>query len=187
MTWPSAPLRFLTMHFYTACTEPDASSSAHAIDPIIVRTTADLPEVLHGHAHARVHAHRLAAGHAALLLMEGDAVTHMSWIARHSLRVDELACTMELPDDAMCVYDVVTTDAWRGRGAYPAVLQWLRHNAGTHFDATRVWIYSDAGNSASRRGIEKAGYEPAGVRHACVVAGRWRCSWGRLRGGMRCA
>lgn len=186
MTSPSAPLRFLTMHFYTARTDANAASTAQAIDPLIVRTTAELPEAMRAHAHAVEHARRLAAGHAALLVMAGDAVMHASWIARRTLRVDELACTLALPDDAICVYDVVTSDAWRGRGVYPAVLTWMREHARHHFGAGVVWIYSEANNTASRRGIEKAGYAPAGVRRACVVADRWRCSWGRVNGELSC-
>lgn len=181
------PLRFLTMHFFRCATEGSPMHEGAAIDPLLVRTPEGLPMSLRQSRHAGVYAQRLAAGHVAVLLLCDDDVMHVSWIARTSLRVDELGCTLRLPADAVCVYDVVTTDAWRGRGVYPAVLGWIRRHGREQFSAGSIWIYCEQENVPSLRGIEKAGYEPVGRRRAVVLAGRWRWSWGRINGDVTCS
>lgn len=181
------PLQFLTMHFFLTATECTTEHEGDAIAPQLVRTAEELPMELQQSAHAGVYAQRLAAGHVALLLLHDDVVMHVSWIARTALRVDELGCTLRMPADVVCVYDVVTADAWRGRGVYPAVLGWMRRHGRELFSAGSIWIYSEKENASSRRGIEKAGYEPVGQRRAIVLAGRWRWSWGRIDGGMTCS
>lgn len=180
------PIRFLTMLFFSTPTEIAVTHDDAEIAPLFVRVPNELPEELRRSVHADVYAQRLAAGHVALLLMHDGSLMHMSWIARFVLRVDELGCTLRLPEEEVCIYDVVTAATWRGRGVYPAVLTWMRRHAHPWFAAKRIWIYCEAENLPSRSGIGKAGYEPSGRRHAIVLAGRWRWSWGRVDGGVTC-
>lgn len=180
------PIRILTMHFFSSPTEATVSQDPAEIIPVLVQGPDELPVELRMSPHAAVYEQRLASGHVALVLMHADAMMHVSWIARGALRVDELGCTLRLPAGTVCIYDVVTADAWRGRGVYPAVLGWLRRHAHEAFDAGRIWIYCEEENASSRRGIEKAGYEHAGRRRALVLARRWRWSWGRIDGALTC-
>jgi GNAT superfamily N-acetyltransferase len=111
---------------------------------------------------------RLAAGHAAVCCHCGGILVHVSWIAFEALRIDEVARTWRFAAGECCVYDVITLPAARGRGIYPAVLRWIcGHAAGEGLQS--VWIYADARNTASARGIRSAGFTQAGTIRAFRV------------------
>lgn len=182
-------LRITSLRFYrTTAHAPEPALRVHDdIEPVIVTRWEDLPEHLQTSPHAAVYAERLSSRHVAFLLLENGTVMHASWIARHALGIDELGCRVALADDAVCVYDVVTASAWRGRGLYPAVLRYMRRHAGRLFGARVVWIYCDGSNAASIRGIEKAEYTYCGTRYAVVIGGRCYLRLGYIKGGLPCA
>jgi hypothetical protein len=123
-----------------------------------------LPEI----APRETYRARFALGHRALLRVVDSVLAFRCWLAAGSLRVDELAFDWSIPEGDLCVYDVVTEPDFRGIGLYPAALTWVRANASAQ---SRVWVYCEATNTASRRGIGKAAYSCAGSMRA-LVAGR---------------
>lgn len=125
---------------------------------------------------------RFALGHRAVLRVVDSALAFRCWLAAGSLRVDELALDWRIPEGDLCVYDVVTEPAFRGLGLYPAALTWVRANAPAH---SRVWVYCDATNTASRRGIAKAAFTCAGSLRALVARRTAVFRTGRIAGVTR--
>jgi hypothetical protein len=65
-----------------------------------------------------------------------------------------------VPEANRYLWGFVTLPSWRGRGIYPRLLQAiLLQEAG---DAERFWIVHQLANTASARGIAKAGFHLAG-------------------------
>lgn len=125
--------------------------------------------------HFATYRTRFQDGGRAMIGEIGGTVVFTAWLACRALRIDELRCTWQLPDGCAVVYDVVTEPAWRGRGIYPEALgrigTALAKEGKRHF-----WIYAEADNASSRRGIIKAGFEKVGRIDACIVAGiAFRC------------
>jgi len=92
---------------------------------------------------------------------EGRAVA-LCWLARASQVV------AEFPDpptgkaeDAWVLFGAVTAAPARGRGLYPRILEHLLRAVP---EGDPVWMHTDTWNEASRRGIERAGFRPVGVR-----------------------
>ncbi len=117
-----------------------------------------------------VYRERLAAGGQALLGRSDDTLVFTAWVQWHALRVDELALTWELQDSDAVVYDVVTVEAWRGRGIYPEGLRQLSVMLAER-GMRSLWIYAETDNASSLRGIEKADFEFQGQISACTIAG----------------
>jgi RimJ/RimL family protein N-acetyltransferase len=88
---------------------------------------------------------------------------HRSWLV-HGPAVMRLWAgygTWPVPDRGAYIHYCETTPEARGRGIYPAVLNHIARETGSH----DLYITTDVGNTASRRGIEKAGFaEYARVR-----------------------
>ena len=126
-------------------------------------------------APAEVYRSRFARGQRALILTVDTVLAFRCWVAETSLRIDELALDWTIPKGDLCVYDVITEQRFRGRGLYPAALSWVR-NLDSQGVIGRVWVYCDASNAASRRGIVKAGFDFASRATALVACGTawWR-------------
>lgn len=80
------------------------------------------------------------------------------WSAHRQGHIGDLDLTLVMPERNRYLWDFVTLPEYRGRGLYPLLLQ---HILSTDVDAERFWIGHDAENSASGRGILKAGFAPA--------------------------
>ncbi|MFZ1731197.1 MAG: hypothetical protein WBQ23_01730 [Bacteroidota bacterium] len=120
--------------------------------------------------HNAVYRQRFADGEQALIGSSGGEIVFIAWVERKSLRIDELAWRWNLQDAEAVVYDVVTMDAWRGRGIYPAALRRLCGLLAE--DGIRhLWIYAEEENSSSLRGIEKALFEYRGSITAKKIFG----------------
>src|SRR4030095_8186023 len=72
----------------------------------------------------------------------------------------ELDLGFNVPRASRYLWDFATLPGWRGLGIYPALLQTILRDEGA--DAERFWIGHLLRNSASRRGIEKAGFQEVG-------------------------
>jgi GNAT superfamily N-acetyltransferase len=82
------------------------------------------------------------------------------WVATTEAEIGSLGLTVQLPAGVRYLWDFVTHPAWRGRGIYPRLLHAiLVREAAT---AAQLWIGHDAANTASARGIAKAGFQPVG-------------------------
>jgi L-amino acid N-acyltransferase YncA len=102
---------------------------------------------------------RCAAGADLWLMREGACAAFACWIFRH--RTPMLAARngwLTLPPFTVCLEDSVTSPAYQGRGlASAACLGIARDLQDEHLGAIITKVAED--NSASRRAVEKAGFE----------------------------
>jgi hypothetical protein len=105
---------------------------------------------------------RFATGDRCFVARRNGQLAHMAWIGQRS----EITATTEVGQTArvratepvMYIYDCWTSSRFRGQGIYPTVLrQLIRQGLESHRE---VWIGSRVENSASIRGIYKAGFRP---------------------------
>ncbi len=103
---------------------------------------------------------RLSQGDTPCLFFDQGRLVHMAWWGpRRFLDPDyELGTHLPwpLPGEGALIYDCWTPPSCRGRGYYPRALRQLATQLLTHYP--HVWIYALEDNTASRRGIEKAGF-----------------------------
>ena len=101
-----------------------------------------------------------------LLIVDNSTLVAYGWIQDWSLFRRQFRW---LTDDGVCLGPYWTHPDCRGRGLYGRM---LRHSLAItrerHFG--RAFIWADADNTASRRGIEKAGFEPLGVHRLARYA-----------------
>lgn len=83
-------------------------------------------------------------------------VVHRSWLVRGPtvMRLWSRFGAWPIPDGAAYLHYCETAPEARGHGIYPAVLSHAARDSG----AREVYISTEEGNVASRRGIEKAGF-----------------------------
>ena len=122
---------------------------------------------------------RFRDGGRCMIGIADDTVVFTAWIACRSLRIDELRRDWRIPEASAVVYDVVTIPAWRGKGVYPEALRRIA-GALSGEGIRDMWIYAEAENTASRRGILKAGFVPRGEVSCVGFAG---FSFGRAMSG----
>lgn len=155
--------------FYTAPAEPQEPASVPGLAFTVYLDETDVPfDVLPCPRYEAVYRDRLRSGHELLVGLLDDDVVFSAWLADTVLRVDELRWYWHVQRDDMVIYDVITAAHARGRGIYPAALRFARTLA-VRRGLRRCWIYAEHGNSASRRGIEKAGFTPYRTRYALQV------------------
>src|SRR5262249_42637242 len=91
----------------------------------------------------------------------GSTVVHTAWVrVCEQIVIPEAGpdCRIDLGRPDSIIYDCWTPPQVRGRGIYTQVLRCLAEvEVGSGRDA---WVYCEHSNSASRRGIEKAGFRP---------------------------
>ena len=89
-------------------------------------------------------------------LEEGKAVSYI-WGARGVVGVEEIDKAVKPEPREIYLYDAFTLEPWRGKNLYPAVLR-RALEYGEKLGLTRSLIFVEAGNTASRRGVDKAGF-----------------------------
>jgi len=111
---------------------------------------------------------RVRGGHRPYIARLGGVPVAYGWAAARRASIGELGLDFVIPADNCYLWDFATLPAWRGLGIYPRLLQAIlaRETA----QADRFWIGHVRENSASGRGIHKAGFR---------VAGATDCSAGR--------
>jgi hypothetical protein len=101
---------------------------------------------------------RLQRGDLCFVASVGDRLAHYSWTqfaGQHEIRDVGQEFTIA-PNEAWIYH--CRTAAWaRGRGIYPFVLVRIEKLCATR-GCSSVWIYTDTENTASQRGILKAGF-----------------------------
>lgn len=103
---------------------------------------------------------RMERGHWAYVAFVEDAPAGWGWVATREANIGELGLTLRMPPGNRYLWSFATAPEWRGQGVYPRLLQAiLRYEA---VEAERFWIGHEPGNSASARGILKAGFEHLG-------------------------
>jgi GNAT superfamily N-acetyltransferase len=87
---------------------------------------------------------------------EGKIVSYC-WMAQGKIGIEEIDLAVSTQPDEVYLYDAYTLDEWRGKGLYPAVLKEMVIYAGL-CGFSRTLIFVAANNTASRRGVLKAGF-----------------------------
>ena len=89
-------------------------------------------------------------------LEDGKAVSYI-WGARGVVGVEEIDKAVKPDAKEIYLYDAFTLEPWRGRNLYPAVLRRALEYA-EGLGLARSLIFVEASNTASRRGVDKAGF-----------------------------
>lgn len=108
-------------------------------------------------------------------MVEGRVVS-FGWVTYRNRVVGSVRLA-EAPGRAF-LYNFHTLEAYRGRGLYPALLLAMRSILGRE-SMNEFIIDVNVRNSASARGIEKAGFTPAARVALITLFTRWRCPFRR--------
>jgi GNAT superfamily N-acetyltransferase len=98
---------------------------------------------------------RWLEGHRLYLAWIGEQIAAFGWVATRTAEIGELALRFALSPDDRYLWDFLTMPAWRGQGIYPRLLQAILRLEET---GKRFWIGHDPSNTASARGILRAGF-----------------------------
>jgi len=82
-------------------------------------------------------------------VFDNEKIVHTSWIFRNKLLAKQLGY-----NNALTIGDSVTAEPYRGMGIYPAVLSCIEQ----HFKNYQLIIFTEPANTASQKGILKAGF-----------------------------
>lgn len=125
-------------------------SVARAADRAMLSALAGLPP---GEVGAR-----LASGHTPYAaFLTGEPVAY-GWSASVEAEIGGFL-RFRLPPGERYLWDFATLPHARGRGVYPRLIRAIVRGEG---EAERFWIAHEAGNTASAKGIARAGFRPAG-------------------------
>ncbi|MCC6791441.1 MAG: GNAT family N-acetyltransferase [Thermomicrobiales bacterium] len=113
-------------------------------------------------------ARRFDLGHRPWIAWLSGEPVGWGWLATRDAFIGGLDVAIVLPDGDRYLWDFVTRPGQRGRRIYPTLLQaMIRRDR----DARRCWIGHDIANTASRRGILRAGFGEVGAVHATPSGG----------------
>ena len=109
--------------------------------------------------------HRFALQRDAYVGVRGERIVTFCWVTYDRELIGEIEWHLTLKPGEAYIWDCVTRQTDRGRGLYPALLTFILHDLqrrGYH----RAWIGTTADNTASIRGLTKAGfYKVADLRY----------------------
>lgn len=103
---------------------------------------------------------RAGQEHRAYAAYMRDEPVGWGWLATREASIGELGLTFQLPPGNCYLWSFETVPAWRGRGVYHHLLQYII--AHEMAKAERFWIGHEPGNRASARGILQAGFDWVG-------------------------
>jgi hypothetical protein len=101
---------------------------------------------------------QLWLGHRAYLASLGTLPVAVGWSAAGEVDLLGGRVTLHLPPHHRYLYGFVTHPDWRGHGMYPYLLQAIVRTEEQEY----FWIMHLQENTASQRGIHKAGFRVAG-------------------------
>lgn len=125
---------------------------------------------------------RLANYNKAFVAFINNMPAAFGWMAMDNARIGELNHAFILPAGNRYLWNFRTVEAFRGMGIYPALLQYILQNGDAQ--ANRFWIIHAPENSASLKGIQKAGFEYVGKlylndsSHAAIEASEAASAFG---------
>ena len=107
---------------------------------------------------------RRAQGHHLYTAVEDGRLVQYGWLIDRQARGEDAALGQVFfpPPDSAALYDHYTHPRARGRGLHFAGLCQRLHDAVDLAGAQRAFTYVYSGNTASRRGVERAGFEHVG-------------------------
>jgi len=98
---------------------------------------------------------RLEQGHHLYVAHVNEDLVARGWSASQTAHIGELDINMTMPQANRYLWDFVTLPDWRGQGIYGHILQAMLHD---QEEIERFWVGHDYDNTASSRGILKAGF-----------------------------
>ncbi|MBX5451990.1 GNAT family N-acetyltransferase [Thermogemmatispora sp.] len=91
-------------------------------------------------------------------LNEGKILASYGWVSFDQEEIGELGIRIRLSAGRAYIWDCATLPPYRGQRLYPALLIYIARVLQRQ-GLRRLWIGADANNTASRRGIEVAGFQ----------------------------
>jgi RimJ/RimL family protein N-acetyltransferase len=123
---------------------------------------------------------RLSRGDRCYTVRLDGRLAHYSWVqASGSHPITEAGMSIPVGNGELWIYHCMTAAWARGKGIYPATLTRI---AGDYFEAGchSAWIYTTRENTASQKGILRAGFRQAATLNA-LRAGSHYFRLGRAR------
>jgi GNAT superfamily N-acetyltransferase len=102
---------------------------------------------------------RISNGHHSYTAWMSHTPVAYGWVATESAIIGELDLFFRVASNHLYLWDFKTLSGWRGRGIYPHLLQNILQTA---VNDQQCWIAHSPENSASRHGIEAAGFSLVG-------------------------
>jgi GNAT superfamily N-acetyltransferase len=99
----------------------------------------------------------LCEKHRGYIAYIGTIPVAYGWSASHRASFGEGRVHFQVPANQRYLYNFVTLPQWRGLGIYPRLLQSILATE----NSERFWIVHQFANTASQRGIAKAGFQIA--------------------------
>jgi hypothetical protein len=115
---------------------------------------------------------RLAHGDEFFGWLTGGRVVSFGWVMYRDRTVGPVR--IAAASGRAFLYNFYTLDGYRGQRLYPTLLLTMRHVLG-HEKVTEFVVDVNERNSISARGIERAGFVPAGQVDFLTLFSRWRC------------
>ncbi|PYR81213.1 MAG: hypothetical protein DMF87_06110 [Acidobacteria bacterium] len=121
---------------------------------------------------------RVGNGHHFHTFTDGGTLIYQGWMAENQARamLIEVGQEVTLPPRSSVLYDAYTHPAARGRGIYKQSLRCVLHAVASRGASDWIFIWVEAGNTASRHVIEDAGFEYYGSAFQRTVLG-WVKRW----------
>lgn len=98
-------------------------------------------------------------GHSGYIAYMSNIPAAYGWSATNRANFGEGRVNFRVPANQRYLYNFVTLPKWRGLGIYPRLLQSIL--ATESRDNERFWIVHQLANTASQRGIARAGFQLA--------------------------
>ena len=116
---------------------------------------------------------RLGNGDHVYTCVEGGTLIHHGWTAENQscALLTEVAQELPLPPRSSVLYDYYTHPGARGQGIYTRSLRHMLHAVASNGCSDWIFIWVLAGNGASRRVIEQAGFDYYGSAFQRTVLG----------------
>ena len=102
---------------------------------------------------------RFDRGEKCYVALINERVASYIWSSRGSVGVDEIDMAIKPSLDEVYLYDAFTIEKWRGNNLYPSVLGLALETAEKE-KMKRSLIFVEHKNTASRKGVSKAGFPP---------------------------
>lgn len=152
--------RFVRLVLYAFSLPGSPQAPEASIDVEIIRVTKGDPA-----AHQVVEAlnsdlvrRRLNRGETCFAAIHEGEIVSYCWLAQGKIGIEEIDMAVSTLSDEVYLYDAFTFSPWRGKGLYPVVLKEMLSYAGMN-GFSRALIFVAADNTASRRGVMKAGFQ----------------------------
>ncbi len=105
---------------------------------------------------------RFTAGKHCYAAWMGDEIVTYGWVSFNEEMVGELNLRLRLIPGEAYIWDCATLPAYRNLHLYSALLSYILHDLEENQPVCRAWIGANLDNTASQRGIARAGFHHVG-------------------------